>query len=121
MHHKLNPSPTQHTLEDRSAVGCCLRVALRRALSLLMPALLPGGDESAMNLEAVGGFFDIFYFPQHFLRVGSALRREHVASPSIATEHAASGRSYRLGLRGSDNTCLRYYRVLMYECETNLP
>jgi hypothetical protein len=69
--------------------------------SLLTAALLPAGDESAMNFEAVGGFLDIFHFPQHFLRVGSALRREHVAFPSIATEQAASGRSYGLGLRGA--------------------
>ena len=39
--------------------------------SLLMPALLPAGDESAMNLEAVGVLFrHYFYFPQHLSEVG---------------------------------------------------
>jgi hypothetical protein len=31
---------------------------------------LTSSDESAMNLEAVGGFLDIFYFPQHIYVLG---------------------------------------------------
>jgi hypothetical protein len=42
----------------------------------LMAALLPRGDESAMNLERLGGaFWTYLLFSEAFLRVGSALRR----------------------------------------------
>jgi hypothetical protein len=55
-------------------------------------------DESAMNLEGVGLFFrHYFYFPQHFCELGANFA-ENVASPSIATEEAASGRAHGLGL-----------------------
>jgi hypothetical protein len=37
-----------------------------------------------------------------------------VASLSIATEQAASDRSYGLGLQGSHNTSSAYYLLLMY-------
>jgi len=73
-------------------------------------------DESAMNLEGVGLFFRHYFdFPQHFCELGANFA-ENVASLSIATEQAASGRSYGLGLRES-HTCLRYYLFLMYEGE----
>jgi len=42
----------------------------------LMATLLPRGDESAMNLEGLGGaFWTYLLFSEAFLRVGSALRR----------------------------------------------
>jgi len=63
-----------------------------------------------MNFEGVGSFFP------NFLRVG-ANWAESVASPTIATEEAASGHSYGLGLRGSHNACRGYYLILMYSAQ----
>ena len=55
-------------------------------------------DESAMNLEGVGLFFRHYFdYPQHFGPLGVNFA-ENVASPSIATEEAASGRAHGLGL-----------------------
>ena len=71
MHHTLNPSPAQHPLEDFSAEGRCPRIAFRFTQSLPMSALLPEGDESAMNLECLGGLFQhIRCFPQQFFELG---------------------------------------------------
>lgn len=95
---------------------------LTRSHFLLLAALLPAGDEFAMNFEDVSGSFSTYLsLFAAFLRVGSELRREHVASPSITTEQGASGRSYRLDLRGSHNTYLRYYLFLMYDDRPPLP
>jgi hypothetical protein len=42
------------------------------SLSVLMPALLAAGDESAMNFEGLGVFFrHIHWFPQHFCELGA--------------------------------------------------
>ena len=42
-----------------------------------MHALLPKGDESAMNFEGLGTFFrHIYCFPLHVFELGVALRRE---------------------------------------------
>jgi hypothetical protein len=92
---------------DASVVLC--------AASCLTPALLPAGDESAMNFEGLGFFFrHIYCFPQHSCKLGGSFAK-NVASPSIAPERAASGWSYGLGLpRKGHNTSNRYYRVLMY-------
>ena len=78
-----------------------------------MPALLPAGDESAMNLERAGVFLAVFVFPTPVYELGVTFA-QNVASLSIATEQAASGRSYGLGPRGSHNTYERYYQSLMY-------
>jgi hypothetical protein len=53
-------------------------------------------DESAMNLKGVGLLFRHYFdFPQHFCPLGVNFA-ENVASPSIATEQAASSPSYAL-------------------------
>src|SRR5215204_4687565 len=57
-------------------------------------------DESAMNLDGLGLFSRHYLdFPQHLCELGGNFA-ENVASPSIATEEAASSRPYGLGLQG---------------------
>src|SRR5215208_213321 len=98
MHHTLNPSPTQYSLGVFSAYGRCLRVALRHALYLLMPALLAVGDESAMNLEGLGGSFSthLSFFRNIFARC---------TGPVL----------WALAYGGAINTYRRYYLFLMYD------
>ena len=69
-----------------------------------MHALLPKGDESAMNFEGLGTFFrHIYCFPLHVFELGVALRREGAARQWEPKEpHRA--RPYRRGLRGSFHT-----------------
>jgi hypothetical protein len=111
MDHTVDRSPTQKLLidfpqRDDSSLFLCVTLPL-------MPALLPAGDESAMNLEAVGGFLRHFCFPQHFCMWGVSFV-ENVASSSIATEQAACDRTFELGLRGSHNRSSANYQNLKY-------
>jgi hypothetical protein len=53
---------------DDASVLLCVTLSL-------MPALLPMGDESAMNLEGVYVSFWTLFFAATFLRVGSELPR----------------------------------------------
>ena len=75
MQHTVNPSPTQYPLEDyfrRWKMPPVLLYVMR----FLIPTLLPVGDESAMNFEGLGvPLGHIYCLSQHFLRVGSYLRR----------------------------------------------
>jgi hypothetical protein len=61
-----------------------------------MPALIPRGDESVMNFESLGVFFDICYVLRSISCELGVNFDEHVASLSIATEQAASvyGQAY---------------------------
>jgi hypothetical protein len=52
--------------------------------SLLFPTLIPVGDESAMNLEAVRAFFAVLTVFRNILRVGTPFA-EYVASPKAKT------------------------------------
>src|SRR5215204_1629767 len=75
MRYIVTPIPSQYPLEDifrRGAMPpCCF------ASCSLTSALLPAGDESAMNLEGLGVSFSTYLlFSAAFLRVGSELRRE---------------------------------------------
>jgi hypothetical protein len=83
-------APRNTPLRISSAEGICLRVALAHAL--LMPALLPVGDESAMNSEGMGTFFSTnLLFSATFFRVGSELRRER-GSPVSGSLRSRIGR-----------------------------
>jgi hypothetical protein len=84
-----------------------------------MPALLPAGDESAMNFERAGVFFGIiFYFPHHFSEWGVTFA-QNVASLSIVTEQGASGRSYGLGptRKGHNTYAVATLRTTQLEAE----
>jgi hypothetical protein len=48
-----------------------------------MPALLPMGDESPMNLEGVYVSFWTLFFAATFLRLGSELPRNPILSTSV--------------------------------------
>jgi hypothetical protein len=70
--------------DSRMARAIVARSTTALLISLLIPALLPKGDESAMNFEAVRVFLHII-FPATFLVLGVNFA-ENVASPPIASE-----------------------------------
>jgi hypothetical protein len=101
----MNPSPTQYPLEDAYADGRCLRVALRYTLSLLMPALLPRGDESAMISERVGVLFRPFL--ETFFELGVTFA-ENVTAPPVGEPNRMEPVLWARQTRERD-TYRRYY------------
>jgi hypothetical protein len=84
-----------------------------------MTVLLPEGDESAMNFEAVSvSFRRIYRFPRHFCEYGVNFAEK---VPPRRSRLKKPHRDGPMGLAyGGHNTCLKYYLVLMYKLDRRL-